>query len=122
MGYEENVEVVGEDIKSFVLEKENEPRFDIFVSQVCRGLILSEKMKERSERIEGKDFGKTRVHLLSPTDIFLLKCVTEREGDVEDAVVVVKKGEVDWKDLMSELEVQERATGTFFSFSVLDTS
>jgi hypothetical protein len=119
MGYEKRVEMVG-DIKSFVLEKEGAPRFDIFVSQVCRGLILSATMIERSERI-GKGYGKLKVYLLSPTDISLLKCVTEREGDMEDVGVMVKKGEMDWKALMKEIEEQERATGTFFSFSVLDT-
>ena len=119
MGYESRVEMLGEDIKSFVLEHEREPRFDIFISQVCRSLVLSEGMKERSERLE-KDFCKLKVRLLSLTDVFLLKCVTEREGDVEDASVIVKRGGVDWSDLMEELEMQEKATGIFFSFSVLD--
>lgn len=119
MGYEKRVEMIG-DIKSFVLEKEGAPRFDIFVSQVCRGLILSAAIIERSERI-GKGYGKLKVYLLSPTDVSLLKCVTEREGDIEDVGVMVKKGEVDWKALMKEIEEQERATGTYFSFSVLDT-
>jgi hypothetical protein len=117
-GYESRVEVIG-DIKSFVLEKKGAPRFDISVSQVCRGLVLSAGMTERSEQV--KEYGKLKVYLLSPTDVFLLKSVTEREGDIEDAAVIVKKGEVDWKALMEEIEEQERATSTFFSFSVLDT-
>lgn len=73
---------------SIVLEKEGFPRWDIFVDVVANALHLTGEMQERSD--EHHEFGNLHLHLLSLTDIFLFKAVTDREGDLEDAALVAR--------------------------------
>jgi hypothetical protein len=55
------------------------------------------------------------------TDIFLFKAITDREGDLEDAALLTRRGDIDWTEVFEELQHQEERTGRYFSFSVLDT-
>ncbi|MFB6284728.1 MAG: hypothetical protein ABEK59_12510 [Halobacteria archaeon] len=66
-------------------------------------------------------FGNLDPHLLSLTDMFLFKSVTSREGDLEDAALIARQGDVDWTQVLGEVEKQEELSDTYFSFSVLDT-
>ncbi|MFP3910336.1 MAG: DUF6036 family nucleotidyltransferase [Archaeoglobaceae archaeon] len=103
---------------SIILEKDGFPRWDIFVKKLA-ALYLTEKMMERSDRTER--FYNLRVHLLSPADIFLFKSITDREGDLEDASLVARHAEIEWKELFNEIKKQEQITGQYLSFAVLDT-
>ena len=67
------------------------------------------------------EYGNLQVHLLSLTDIFLFKSITEREGDLEDVAVIGKQADLDWDEIFEEIKTQEARTGQFFSFAVLDT-
>jgi len=100
-----------------VLEKSNHPRWDIFVKEVAGMINLSEDMKERIQ--EKKKYGRLNVNLISLTDIFLFKSVTDREGDLEDAALIMRKGEVEWAELFQEIKKQESSGERNFSFSVL---
>ncbi|MFW6144455.1 MAG: DUF6036 family nucleotidyltransferase [Candidatus Natronoplasma sp.] len=102
-----------------VLEKTNHPRWDIFVEKVAGMLRLTEEMKARISKKE--DYSDLTVHLVSLTDIFLFKSVTDREGDLEDAALIMQQGEVDWDHLMGEIKKQEETSERIFSFSVLTT-
>lgn len=121
-GYEERQDLAAayEDLNpSIILEKQTFPRWDIFVEVVADALHLTPAMRERSEEMQR--FGSLTVHLLSLTDIFVFKSVTEREGDLEDAALIARQGEVDWQKLLEEIETQEDVTDQYFSFAVLDT-
>ncbi|MFP4608705.1 MAG: transcriptional regulator, partial [Candidatus Aenigmatarchaeota archaeon] len=102
-----------------VLEKTNHPRWDIFVEKVAGMLRLTEEMKARISKKE--DYSDLTVHHVSLTDIFLFKSVTDREGDLEDAALIMQQGEVDWDHLMGEIKKQEETSERIFSFSVLTT-
>ncbi|MEF8826554.1 MAG: helix-turn-helix domain-containing protein [Halapricum sp.] len=104
---------------SIVLEKEGFPRWDIFVETVAGQLQLTEAMIERCD--QSFEYGNLHVHLLSLTDIFLFKSITEREGDLEDVALIAKQAELDWDGIFQEIKTQEDRTGRFFSFAVLDT-
>jgi len=104
---------------SIVLEKEGFPRWDIFVTTVAGQLQLTEAMIERCDR--SVEYGNLQVHLLSLTDIFLFKSITEREGDLEDVAVIGKQADLDWDEIFEEIKTQEACTGQLFSFAVLDT-
>lgn len=104
---------------SIVLEKEGFPRWDIFVDVVADALHLTEEMQTRSEGL--RQFGNLRLHLLSLTDVFVFKAVTDREGDLEDAALIARQGAVDWGQVLDEVERQDKRTDTYFSFAVLDT-
>ncbi|MFW5946827.1 MAG: helix-turn-helix domain-containing protein [Candidatus Natronoplasma sp.] len=102
-----------------ILEKSNHPRWDLFVEKVAGLLRLTEEMKARVTKKE--DYGDLTLNLVSLTDIFLFKSVTDREGDLEDAALIMEQGEVDWDLLMEEIKRQERIGEKIFSFSVLTT-
>ena len=100
-----------------VLEKSDHPRWDLFVEKVAGTLRLTEDMKARADKKEVH--GSLDLRLVSLTDLFLFKSVTDREGDLEDAALIMEQGEVDWKQLMQEIKKQESASERTFSFSVL---
>lgn len=121
LGYEErtDLEKAYEELDpAVVFEKDGAPRYDIFVTTVAGKLELTEQMK-RADRTY--DYGNLQLHLVSLTDIFLFKSVTEREGDLEDAALVTRRTSIDWESLFDEIRRQEELTGQYFSFAVLDT-
>ncbi len=102
-----------------VFERSNHPRWDIFVEKVAGILRLTEDMKTRA--VQKENYGSLKVRLVSLTDLFLFKSVTDREGDLEDAALIMEQGEVDWNRLMEEIKKQESIGERLFSFSVLTT-
>jgi hypothetical protein len=122
VGYEErrNLEAAYEQLApSLVLEKDGFPRWDVFVDVVAEALHLTDGMQARSEA--ERQFGNLHLHLLSLTDIFVFKAVTDREGDLEDAALIARQGTVNWQQVMDEITRQEAQTDQYFSFAVLDT-
>jgi len=122
LGYEERGEldaVYAQLEPSIVLEREGFPRWDIFVETVAGQLQLTDGMIGRCDR--SFEYGKLRVHLLSPTDIFLFKSITNREGDLEDVALIARQTDLDWERLFEEIKTQENNTEQLFSFAVLDT-
>ena len=104
---------------SIVLEKEGFPRWDIFVETVAGQLQLTDAMIDRCD--QSFEYGNLHVHLLSLTDIFVFKSITEREGDLEDVALIAQQANLDWEGLFEEIKTQDDRTGRFFSFAVLDT-
>ena len=122
LGYEERrdlEEAYDQLVPSIVLEQEGFPRWDVFVDVVADALHLTGGMQERSE-VEHR-FGNLYLHLLSLTDIFVFKAVTDREGDLEDAALIARQGAIDWQQVLDEIAVQEERDEQYFSFAVLDT-
>lgn len=91
-----------------VMERENSPRFDIFLDVVCKKLILSEGIKERSKKFI--DLDNLTIKLLSKEDIFLFKIVATRERDLKDASRLIESG-LDWSIILEETEKQSVHTG-----------
>ncbi|MFB6209189.1 MAG: transcriptional regulator [Candidatus Nanohaloarchaea archaeon] len=102
-----------------VFEKEGSPRYDIFLQAVAGKLELTESMKQRVDR--SFNYGNLELHLISLSDIFLFKSITEREGDLEDAALIIRQTGIKWDDLLEETKRQDSLTGQLFSFAVLDT-
>ncbi|MFB6193900.1 MAG: winged helix-turn-helix domain-containing protein, partial [Halobaculum sp.] len=122
LGYEErdDLEAPYEEMNPrVVLEKRGFPRWDIFVEVVASKLSLTDGMTDRVD--ETHRFGALTVHLLSLTDIFLFKSITDREGDLEDAALIARQTDLDWESLLAELQRQDRLSDRVFSFAVLDT-
>lgn len=92
---------------SQILEREDY-RIDLFQKTVCRGFQLSNKMKERSEHIIKSN--NLNVSLCSPTDIFMFKTFTEREGDLDDCTSLAKTG-IDWGAMLQEIKYQIEISG-----------
>lgn len=102
-----------------VFEKQGYPRWDIFVKEVANKLHLTSEMQNNGE--DYKTFGNLELSLLSLTDILLFKSITNREGDLEDAGLIIRESEVDWDSLFSEVTRQEQLTGNHFSIDLVHT-
>jgi DNA-binding transcriptional ArsR family regulator len=103
---------------SSIFIAEGMPRIDIFTRVICKALVLTEGMKKRSKAMA---FGRLVIHLLSLEDVFMLKSITEREGDIEDMVAILRRGEdLDWGTFMKTYLEEERITKTHFCFIMLD--
>ncbi len=102
-----------------ILEHPTRSRIDVFHRFIGRNqFYLSDRMIQRAE-IEV--FGKLRLGLVSVSDIFLLKGIAAREGDIDDmATIVRQRKDFSWKIVWDELVEQENETGLFLSAIFLD--
>ncbi len=75
-------------------------RWDVFEKAAAGRLVLSRGMVERAHDY-GIVGGRLRVRLLSKEDIFLLKSVTDREGDLEDMRVIAESS-LNWAVIAQE--------------------
>ena len=94
-------------------------RIDLFTDTIMQDLSLSSTMKERADII---NYGKLKVGLLRNEDVFLLKTITNREGDIQDMAALVtdnpdtpqelQHGSFDWELVWEEILIQERINPT----------
>ncbi|MCQ5363350.1 MAG: ArsR family transcriptional regulator [Candidatus Methanomethylicia archaeon] len=113
-------EITSEDRRlnpSMILTAPGLPRVDIFTRTACGALVLMDDMKESSER---RVFGKLELHLLSLEDVFLLKSITEREGDLEDMSSIVRRAGLDWNLVLKRFLEEEALVRRHFCFIILD--
>ena len=84
---------------SHILLRDN-ARVDLFCRAVCGRFALSEKMRERAS----PDLSLNNVRLLvcSLDDVFLFKCMTERDGDLEDCERIARDHALDWNAILDE--------------------
>ena len=101
-----------------ILEHPTRSRMDLFKTRIAGKLLLSDGMKSRSTH---EIFGRLNLYNLCNEDLFLLKAVTSREGDIQDMSLIVQAGSFDWETVWKELIRQEHYTRTNFSSSVLES-
>ncbi|MFH1332659.1 MAG: DUF6036 family nucleotidyltransferase [archaeon] len=95
------------DISQIFIRKDY--RIDLFQKTVCKGFRLSEKMKERADKL--KQLSNLTVFLCSTTDIFMFKTFTEREGDIEDCMSLAET-DIDWDAMIEEIKEQIKTAGS----------
>ena len=104
-GYEEKYLPVYQKMGSrVVMENEDGFRWDVFVNVVCHGLILSHYMMNRCREMQF-GFKNLKLFLLSKEDVFLFKCITERERDLEDMHILYLQG-LDFEIIKKEIKWQ----------------
>lgn len=103
---------------SAILASEDFPRIDIFVKVICGKFRLTKSMKARSE-CEQKN--KINFCLMSNEDIFLLKSITDREGDIYDMIELAKAPGFRWKVVLDELYEQEETSPGRYCLGLLDS-
>ena len=99
-------EIPGKDYNHMNLSqifKRDDFRIDLFQKNVCGGFSLSDGMIQRGNLI--LDLDNLKVFLVSNEDIFLFKTMTEREGDLEDCIILAKEG-LNWDTILNELQNQ----------------
>ena len=108
LGFKEVVELPKEYAAlgaSAVLRNAKGFQFDLFHSLVCRGLEITERMKDRAEFYGS--FGNLDVYMMTAEDIFLFKSITEREADILDMRTLAERG-LDWDIIKNECILQEK--------------
>lgn len=103
---------------SGIFVKEASPRVDIFVKTICNAFNLSNSMKSRCTI---KEIGNLKLHIMSNEDLFLLKSVTDREGDIYDMAQLAKASKFNWRTVLNELYSQEQKTRRHFCMSLLNS-
>ena len=87
-----------------LISQQSHSRIDIFNKKIMRKFILSQRMKKRA-KIE--TFGKLKLGILQNEDVFLLKGITQREGDIQDMSILVQSSKFNWNIVYDELVKQE---------------
>lgn len=83
-------------------------RIDTFLKKVCKKFALSNEMVKRSNQI--LSLKNISVNKCSNEDIFLFKSMTERPGDLEDCIELIKKG-LNWNEIKDEMINQIKTNG-----------
>jgi len=85
-------------------------RIDLFEQLIVGQTELSQNMIKRCTKY--RDFANLSIYTLAAEDVFLLKAIAGREGDIDDMRVIVERiGTLNWKLIMEELLAQEKARG-----------
>ena len=82
-----------------ILLQREQNRFDLF-NRIIINLKFSDNMADRSRLIY--EYGNLIVNVVSPEDIIILKCATDRAGDRLDAANIIKSSNVNWKIVFEE--------------------
>ncbi|MGQ4892649.1 MAG: DUF6036 family nucleotidyltransferase [Candidatus Njordarchaeia archaeon] len=85
-----------------VYEHKKMSRLDIYIQKIGK-LQITEAIKKRAQLMI---YEKLKLLLLSDTDLLLTKLASARPRDLEDAKIIIRKGEIDWRDFINELEKQ----------------
>jgi uncharacterized nucleotidyltransferase DUF6036 len=94
-------------------------RWELFEKIVAGKFHLSPGMKDRA-RDHRTSSKMLTVKLLAIEDVFLMKSVTEREGDLED-MAKIAQGRIDWNIIVRECEWQSKQTGRIWENSVCES-
>lgn len=86
--------------------KAGKARIDLFLNDIIL-FRFSEGMKERAKK--AYQFGDNLIlKSADPHDIIVLKCATDREKDIDDAISIIKNVRIDWGVIIKEAENQIR--------------
>jgi hypothetical protein len=110
-------ELVEEDKVKPVIMQLKDTRIDLFLKKV----ICFEITDSIIERIsEVHEFGNLIIKIISPEDIILLKCATDREKDRLDALELVKRFNIKWDAIIKESIRQTELEETVFPVYLYD--
>ncbi|MFH0837403.1 MAG: nucleotidyltransferase, partial [Candidatus Aenigmatarchaeota archaeon] len=100
-----------------VLMTRNEMRLDLFSEEIF-SFKISENILARVKEMH--EFGKFVIKIISPEDIILLKCATDRTGDRIDALSIIKRFDINWDIIIQECLWQTEHGKKMFVVFLLD--
>jgi len=98
-----------------ILLQRDEDRIDLFYDKIV-DFKFTDSIKERIT--SSYEYSNLIVKVLSPEDIIILKCATERAGDRLDAASLLKIKNIDWDTIMNEAIVQMKIIGDVIPLSL----
>ncbi len=122
MGYSIKDPFIHIKYKEMILDKpvflvNKDLRIDLFLKKVMC-IEISEKMTSRITEIV--EYGNLIVKIISPEDIILLKCVTDRAGDREDALSLINRMNIEWDIIIDECLEQAKLGELIFPVFFFD--
>jgi len=100
-----------------IMMEGRETRFDLFLNEVI-GFKISSSIINRLKEVH--EFGNLVIKIISPEDIILLKCATEREKDRDDASSLIEKFKIDWDIIIKESIHQTEIGGDVYPAFLFD--
>ena len=91
-----------------ILLQREQNRFDLFTRTIIN-LKFSDRMADRARLVY--EYENLIVSVVSPEDIIILKCATDRAGDRLDAANIIKNTNINWEILSQESINQMKLTG-----------
>ena len=82
-----------------ILLQRGQDRFDLFNRKIIN-LKFTDKMASRANLVY--EYGNLTTKIVSPEDIIILKCATDRAGDRIDAANITKSANINWNILFEE--------------------
>jgi len=82
-----------------ILLQRGQDRFDLFSRKIIN-LKFTDEMAGRANL--AYDYGNLTAKIVSPGDIIILKCATDRAGDRIDAANIIKSTNINWNTLFDE--------------------
>jgi hypothetical protein len=84
---------------------------DVFAGAIFHIKVSDAILGRIKEKVE---FGNLTISVIAPEDIILTKCMTDRKGDREDVMGIIKEYNVKWETVIQEAQWQtERGDKTF---------
>lgn len=100
-----------------ILMQRGDDRFDLF-NRTIINLRFSENMEKRSKIVY--EYGNLVANIVSPEDIIILKCATDRAGDRLDAGSIIKNTNINWNILVEESINQMNLVGDVIPLSLYE--
>lgn len=123
-GYEEKTlnifkryTIIKKDLYKPIWMQEKDTRIDLFFKRVIC-FWISENILNRIKEVH--EFNNLIVKVISPEDIILLKCATEREKDRYDVLELIKKFNIDWNIIIKESIEQTKLGESIFPVFLYD--
>ena len=110
LGYKEDTRLLNiyskskrADTTAPVMYKLKDERFDLFAEVIFKFRISPFVLKRITQIQDFQETHLLSLQIISPEDLVLLKCLTDRENDFEDILTILHKTEnFNWKFVMTE--------------------
>ena len=99
-----------------LMERGNE-RLDLFYDKII-DMKFTDEIKKRASKVY--EFGNLIARIISPEDILMLKCATERAGDRKDAYELILRFKIDWDIIIKESLNQTKIGGDAYPVYLFD--
>ena len=100
-----------------ILLQRGQDRFDLFNRKIIN-LNFSDNMADRAKLVY--EYSNLIANVVSPEDIIILKCATDRAGDRLDAANIIKNTNINWNILLEESIAQMKLVGDVIILSLYE--